>query len=53
MKKIWVALVAAVTSPTAIKQEKSLGVFILGRVLLAVGASAALVEFVNKILTGA
>lgn len=51
-KKILRGLQAAVTSPTAVKQERSLASFIVGRVLLSAGASAALVEFVVKLVHG-
>lgn len=43
------AFVAAVTSPTAVKQEKSLVVFVAVRVLLAAGASDGIVQLVQLI----
>lgn len=51
-KKILRGFQAAVTSPTAVKQERSLAAFVIGRVLLAAGASTALVEFVAKLIHG-
>lgn len=48
-KKAWRGFIAAVTSPTAVKHEKSLAVFIAVRVLQAVGASAALVALIEKL----
>lgn len=50
LKKLWHAFTAAITSPTAVKQEKSLAAFILVRLLLAVGASAGLVALVPKLI---
>jgi hypothetical protein len=47
--KAWRGFLAAVTSPTAVAQEKSLAVFIAVRVLQAVGASAALVALIEKL----
>lgn len=52
MKKIWRGLVAAVTSPEAVKQERSLAALVLARVLLAAGASTGLVELVEKFVHG-
>lgn len=52
LKKIWRGLVAAVTSPEAIKQERSLAALIVGRVLLAAGASFGLEQLVTKIIAG-
>jgi hypothetical protein len=49
MKKVVRAIVAAVTSPEAVKLEKSLAVLVATRVLLAVGASAGLVELIAKL----
>lgn len=51
MKKVVRALVAAFTSPEAVKAEKSLAVLAVTRVLLAVGASASLVELVSKLVS--
>lgn len=51
-KKVWHGLVAAVTSPEAVKQERSLGAFVVGRVLLAAGASFALEQLITKIIAG-
>ena len=44
------ALLAAATSPDAVKAEKSLAVLIVARALLAVGASASLVALVERLL---
>lgn len=49
---IWHGLVAAVTSPTAVKQERSLGALIVGRVLLAAGASYGVEQIVVKVIGG-
>jgi hypothetical protein len=48
--KAWHGFVAAVTSPEAVKKEKSLAVFIGTRVALSLGASAGAVALVVKIL---
>lgn len=52
LSKIWHGLLAAVTSPTAVKQERSLAAFVIGRVLLAAGASLAIEQFVTKLVGG-
>lgn len=52
LKKALGAFVAAVTSPEVVQAERSVAVFVLTRVLLAVGASAALIELVNKVVGG-
>lgn len=49
LKKAWRAFLAAITSPTAVKQEKSVAVFIVTRVLLAIGASEGLIKLVQAI----
>lgn len=49
-KRVVRAFVAAVTSPSAVTKEKNLAVFIAVRVALSLGASAALVGAVVKIL---
>lgn len=46
------AFLAAVTSPEAVKQERSLAAFIVVRVALAIGASAAFVSFIEKLIGG-
>lgn len=51
-KRILNGLRAAVTSPDAVKQERSLGALVVGRVLLAAGASTGLAELVAKIIHG-
>ena len=43
-KKIGRAFLAAISSPTAVKEEKNLFTFVLIRVLLAAGASDGLVQ---------
>lgn len=50
--KVIAAFIAAVTSPSAVAQERSLAVFIVTRVLLASGASYGIVELVAKIVGG-
>lgn len=50
LKKAGSAILAAVTSPEAVKQEKSLAVLVASRALLAAGASAGLVELAAKII---
>lgn len=49
MKKVVRALVAAVTSPEAVKAERSLAVLVATRVLLAIGAGTGLVELISKL----
>lgn len=49
LKRAYKAFLAAVSSPEAVKQEKSLAVFIAVRVALACGASAGLVMFIEKL----
>lgn len=49
LKKAAAAFRAAVTSPEAVKAEKSLAVFVAVRVALAVGASASLVSLIEKL----
>lgn len=51
-KKIWRAFLAAVASPEAVKQERSLAAFVLFRVLLAAGASAGLADIVSRLVHG-
>lgn len=43
------AFLAAITSPTAIKAEKTIGVLVAVRILQAVGASAGLVYLVQHL----
>lgn len=43
------AALAAITSPEAVKAEKSIAVLVTLRVLQAVGASAGLVELVRHL----
>lgn len=44
--------VAAVTSPEAVTKERSLAVLVATRVLLAVGASDALVQLARALIGG-
>lgn len=46
-KRAWRGFTAAVTSPTAVQQEKNLAVFVAVRVALALGASAGLVAVIE------
>lgn len=50
LNKVWQAVKAAVTSPTAVAKEKNLAVFIGVRIALSLGASAALVDAIVKIV---
>lgn len=52
LKAIGRGLLAAVTSPTAIQQERSLAAFIVGRVLLSAGAATGVVDLVTKLIHG-
>lgn len=51
-KTVWRAFLGAVSSPEAVKQERSLAALVVFRVVLAVGASAGLAEFVAKLIHG-
>lgn len=51
-KKAWHGVVAAVTSPAAVKQERSLAALVVGRVLLAVGSSYGVEQLIVKIVHG-
>lgn len=51
-RKAVAALVAAITSPEFIKAERNAAVFVATRVLLAVGASTAVIELVAKVVGG-
>lgn len=46
------AFFAAVTSPEFVKAERNAAVFVATRVLLAVGASTAVIELVAKVVGG-
>jgi hypothetical protein len=48
LSRVGRAVLAALTSPEAVKAEKSIAVLVVTRVLLAVGASAGLVELAVK-----
>ena len=52
MKKFWASIKAAVTSPTAVVEEKNLAVFAATRILLAVGAGAGVVGLVTAVIQG-
>jgi len=49
LKKVWKGFLAVVTSLDAVTAEKSLAVLVVTRVLLAIGASASLVELIAKL----
>lgn len=51
LKKVGTAIVAALTSPEAVKQEKSLAVLVITRVLLAAGATDGLIQLVKQLLS--
>lgn len=48
-KKILRGFMAAVTTPEAVKLEKSLGAIIAVRILIALGAGAGIVELVEQL----
>lgn len=50
LKKAAAAFLAAVTSPDAVKQEKSLTLFVTTRVLLAIGAGDAFLKLAQHLL---
>lgn len=52
-KRIWHGLLAALTSPQAVKQEKSLLTLVIGRVLLTAGASYGTIELVSRLIGAA
>jgi hypothetical protein len=55
MKKlsdIWHAFLAAITSPDAVKKERSLAALVVFRILLAAGATTGLAELIAKIASG-
>jgi hypothetical protein len=51
VKRVVNAVVASVTSPEAVTAEKSIVVLVVVRVALALGASAGLVETVQRIFS--
>lgn len=51
LKKIGTAIAAAFTSPEAVKAEKSLAALVITRLLITLGASAAIVDIVVKALS--
>jgi hypothetical protein len=53
LKKVYHGALAAVSTPTAVKQEKSLATFFLLRGVIAVGGSAATADIVVKGLQAA
>jgi hypothetical protein len=48
--RVWRGFVAAVTSPDAVKREKSFAAFVITRFALSVGASAGTVVVVEKVV---
>ena len=52
LKKIGASVLAALTSPDAIKAEKSLAVLVLVRLAITVPALALGIDFVVKLLGG-
>lgn len=52
LKKIGKGVLAALTSPEAVKQERSLAALVAVRLLLAAGASAGLAEAIAKLVHG-
>lgn len=51
LKKIGTAIVAALTSPEAVKQEKSLATLVITRALLAAGATDGLVRLIQSLVS--
>lgn len=51
LKKIGAAIAAALTSPEAVKQEKSLAALVITRGLLAAGATDGLVRLIQGLLS--
>lgn len=51
LKKVGMAIAAALTSPEAVKQEKSLATLVITRALLAAGATDGLVRLVQSLLS--
>lgn len=51
-RKAWNGFRAAITSPEAVKAEKSLAILIVTRVLLAIGAGDAFVRLAEQIING-
>jgi hypothetical protein len=49
-KKVGLAVLAAFSTPDAIKAEKSLATIVVVRVLLAIGASAAFVQLAKAVI---
>jgi hypothetical protein len=52
LKKIARGIQAAVTSPEAVKQERSLATLVVVRALLAAGASVGLVDLARVLIGG-
>lgn len=50
IRKIVRAVVAAVTSPEAVRAERSLAALVVTRILLAAGATDGLVRLVEQII---
>jgi hypothetical protein len=53
LRKAWAGLRAGVTTPDAVKAEKAVGVIVATRILIAVGATDALVQLVTKLINSA
>jgi hypothetical protein len=52
LKAILNGFLAAVTSPEAVRAERSLAALVIVRVMLAAGASAGLVALIGKLVHG-
>lgn len=52
LRKVWAAFKAAVTSPEAVKQERSLAALIVFRLVLTTGASVGVAEIIAKLIHG-
>lgn len=50
LKKAWAGLLAGVTTPGAIKAEKALGVIVVTRILIAIGAGDALIKLAQQLI---
>ena len=51
-RKIAKGFIAAVTSPEAVRYERSLATLVVVRVLLAIGATDALIRLAEQIIGG-
>jgi hypothetical protein len=52
LAKIGRGLLAAITSPTAVAQERSLAAFITGRVIISAGGTAAFAALIVHLIHG-